>query len=537
MPKRLVPIILFLLILLPSARFAWVNRDMPEFAYLHDDGILFTSAKSLAMGDGYRIASMPETPAQTKQPPLYPLLLSAIWHMNPRFPENLAWATALAWVFLCASLFLVRWYYLANGLGEARSWILVALLGLSPFMILFGTTMFTEVPFLCFVLVALLLAKKDSSWALWATAAAAVCAYLTRTAGIVLFATIPLMWFLEKRTLEQRAKRIVSFLAVVLPFALAWPVWSAMHRAKPMDSTLAYYVDYVSYQFLNVDLSNLGIVLWKNADQVLYGMGALVLPKLVDILPIKILTQVIGFAMIMGVIRMARKGLMRDYALFSIGSVILLLIWHFPSTERLVLPLLPFLLAGLLTEMEHLGNMIKPALRHKDAGQRVVGAGFGLAVASMLLAALGVQTFMAFWYLDSSAAQHRAKLAARRSVYQWIDGNLPREAKVLSYDDPLLYLYSGRKGNYLPLLPRWWYAEDHASIQAAYKDLSNYCRSRGLDYVYFTDEDLSRETGSEDRDAISKLVHSNPELVPVYHQQAGTIFKVSRRYEVVDRSR
>src|SRR5277367_129217 len=71
--------VVFVVLLMPSARFAWRNRDMPDFARLHDDGLLFSSAKSLADGAGYRIPSLPENPNQTKYPPLYPALLGLIW--------------------------------------------------------------------------------------------------------------------------------------------------------------------------------------------------------------------------------------------------------------------------------------------------------------------------------------------------------------------------------------------------------------------------------------------------------------------------
>ena len=528
MTAKLIRILVFALVLLPSARFVWVNRDMPQFAYLHDDGILFTSAKSVALGQGYRIQSMPEQPSQTKQPPLYPLLLSLVWMINPTFPDNLVLASAVAWTFLGISLGLAGWYFKQNGFSEPQVWIMLALLGLNPYTVLFGSTMFSEIPFTCLVIATLLFARQYSKVALAATIAAAACAYLTRTAGVVLFLTVPLLWWMQKR--DQWLQRSISFWSGVLPFALVWPIWAALHRPVSMDETMSYYVDYMGYQFLNVDLSNFAVVLWKNADQILYGMGALALPKIADALPLKLLTQVIGVAMIAGVGKLFRKNLMRDYALFAIGSVLILLVWHFPTTERFVLPLYPLLLAGLIAELTHLTSLLKKAIRHQDMGQRVAAAGFGTAVGALLLCALGVQAFMTFYYLNQTANQQRSQLTARRSAYQWMDANLPASATVLSYDDPLLYLYTARRGNYLPLLPRWWYAEDHQSMQRAYRDLPDYCRRRGLQYVFFTDHDLSRETGAADQEAISKLVHSNPDLIPIYNQTSGTVFRVRTKH-------
>ena len=60
---RLLPGILFLLMLIPSAQYAFRTRDMPGLAGYsgHDAGIMFSSAKSLALGEGYRILSLPHS--------------------------------------------------------------------------------------------------------------------------------------------------------------------------------------------------------------------------------------------------------------------------------------------------------------------------------------------------------------------------------------------------------------------------------------------------------------------------------------------
>src|SRR5271166_2973436 len=101
---RLRVLVVFVVLLIPSAFNVWKNPDMTKFGRLHDDGLLFVSAKSLAIGDGYRILSLPEQPAQTKYPILYPLYLSLIWRLNPHFPENLNLATWFCWPLLVLSL-------------------------------------------------------------------------------------------------------------------------------------------------------------------------------------------------------------------------------------------------------------------------------------------------------------------------------------------------------------------------------------------------------------------------------------------------
>lgn len=514
-------LLIFLLLLLPSARFVWHNRDMPEFGYLHDDGLQYLTARSVAGGNGYRIQSLPENPAETKFPPLHTLYLSIVWRLNPNFPSNLYQASIFCWSVLAALLGLSWLYYRRVGLPLWRVYVLGALLALNPYLILFGVTPFSEIFFTCLVLITLLLVEQTQIHWIILSGVAASAAYLTRTAGIALVAAIPL-YFLWKR----QVKNAVAFTLAMLPGVIVWSLWSRTSMLHTDDATLIYYLDYIRGHSMSVGLDNLAVVVWKNLDQTLYAIGSLILPKVVDLPVVKILTQVLAVASISGVVRMVRKGQMAAYALFGLVSVLILLIWHFPPNERLVLPLLPLILAGLVTELDQLAQNIRGAFTHKDRSQRVAAALFGGAVGVLLAGVLALQLFVTFSYLDESAQQKRAKLQDLKQAYSWISANLPADARILSYDDPLMFLYTGHQGNYLPLLPRLWYAEDHEKMIAAYRDLPAYCRRRGLGYVYFTSDDPSREVGDEDRQKIAEVVKANRDLIPLFHAGIGTVYKV-----------
>jgi hypothetical protein len=493
---------------------------MPQFAYLHDDGILFVSAKSMAHGE-FRIASLPENPLQTKAPPLYPLYLSMIWRLNPNFPDNLLLATGMSWLVLVAFLALVSYFLLTAGLGESRARIVISLIALNPYLILFGCTMFSEVFFACFVVATFLAIRKPGvKWAI-AAGILAGAVYLSRTAGIALLVSIPM--FLA---LKRDWRRAAAFVVAMLPAVIGWTVWTTSHHVHPMDNTLMYYTDYTSYEFLNVGVSNIAIVLWKNLDGLLYGMGSLVLPSILPGLFARILTQVIAVAGIVGVVRLWRRGIMQEYAAFALLSCCILLAWHFPPNERFVLPLLPLLIAGLVTECEHVSQMVMGALKHKDFGQRAVAGAMAAGVAIVLGGAVVTQGYVTFKYLHELAQQKAAKLADQKVAYQWMKENLPPEANVLSYDDPLLYLYTGLRGNYLPLLTKWWYADDQTSPIEAYKDVAAYCVSRNLQYFYFTTQDLDREVGEEGRARIEAAVRANQELMPIFQHGIGTVYKI-----------
>ena len=100
MLRKLIALGVFVLAIVPAAYLAWTLRAMPHLGFYHDDSIYWVSAKSLAEGHEYRIASLPGQPYQTKYPPLYPILLAGIWKINPNFPANLPLATLFAWLLL-----------------------------------------------------------------------------------------------------------------------------------------------------------------------------------------------------------------------------------------------------------------------------------------------------------------------------------------------------------------------------------------------------------------------------------------------------
>ncbi len=396
-------LLIWLLLLVPSLYFVWRNRDMPQFAYLHDDGVLFVSAKSLAEGQ-FRLPSMVENPPQTKFPILYPLYLSAIWRIDPNFPDNLRLANWFCWIMLVACLILAWRLYQSDGYRGWRVWLLTGLLAVNPYFILFGGSMFSEMFFTVCLLATFLAARKHSSatrMPLWMILAgvAAGCAYLSRTAGIPLILSVPL-WLAWKR--KWRAAAI--FAAAMAPFVIGWTLWARAHMPHTDDPTLLYYTDYLRFWWLNIHQSNPLVILWKNLDQLLYGMGSLVLPKVLDAGPVKTLAQVIGVGMIVGLVRLVRRGVAVDYASFALCSAGILLIWHYPPNERFVLPLYPLLIAGLVEELDHLVQMLRPGFRHKDAGQRIAARVLAGGVVLVFGTAVVLELYVTFVFLQETGA-------------------------------------------------------------------------------------------------------------------------------------
>jgi hypothetical protein len=130
--QRLVNVLALVALCLPSLLFVWLNRDVPHFGILQDDGVYFIDAKALAEGSGHRILSLPVQPSDTRYPPLYPLYLSLAWRMIPSFPANLPLALMFSWLSLPVVLALTYIWCRRHQFPVPIVWLVVASFGLNP---------------------------------------------------------------------------------------------------------------------------------------------------------------------------------------------------------------------------------------------------------------------------------------------------------------------------------------------------------------------------------------------------------------------
>jgi len=504
-----------------SAWIAYNNSDLPEFGANHDDSIYFVSAKSLAEGHGYHIPSLVEDPFQTKYGPLFPIYMSLAWRIQPAFPANLRIATLLTWITIPVFLFLSMQLYRQWGFKGARLWILLFLLAINPYIIHFGINIFSEMFFTCLLLGAMLcLNRSGVKWVILAGVIGGF-AYLARSAGVALLVSAPLvmMWRKERRS-------AMLFAVSMAPFFIGWTLWTRAHQFAGADEILTYYTNYFGYARFAISPSDLPVLLWKNADGLLYAFGAMAMPEVTSVLIVKILTQVLGVAMIAGIVRLAKRGIAWHYAAFGAISSAILLVWYFPPNERFILPLAPLLLAGFVTEMENLLGLLRSSVRHKDFSQRFVAYGFGGVLAAVLIGAVALQFFTLFSVMPDAARQKRETALEDRAAYRWMVEHLPQNAAFIAFNDPVLYLNTGHAAFSVIFPPKFWYRDDRAGMVAFYAQLADFARAHGAAYLYSTSQDLDREVGGEDKEAVMKAITTNPALIPIEHLKGGTIYQI-----------
>ncbi|HLK19664.1 MAG TPA: hypothetical protein VKT81_11935 [Bryobacteraceae bacterium] len=523
MLRKLTALGVFILALAPSAYLAWSLRAMPHLGFYHDDSIYWVSAKSLAEGHEYRIASLPGQPYQTKYPPLYPALLAAIWKIAPDFPSNLPLATLFAWLLLPIYLAMVWLFLREYGFRWREQCVLVMIAGLSPVAATFSFSLMPELLFTALLVASVLLAERslsdNAAW--WLPLIAGTCgalAYLTKSAAGPLLFTAP-FYFLWRRQFAKAA----LFFAAMFPAMAGWQWWAARHVSHSWDLVTLYYTNYLGFQLYNVSLRDLPLVFWHNLDGFLLGIGKL----LTFDIPwsAKPLERVVAVAAIAGIVRLARRTQKLQYPLAAAGISALLLVWHYVPDQRFVFPLYPLLLAGLWTELSNVWQALRVALKKPAAGERVVAFAGAGALAALALFVAFTTCFGLFNFLPDLLGSYRDAFESRRPAYEWLAKNSAPDANVFAYDDPLLYLYSGRKSCNLPIPPKFFYHNDDAGIDKLLHSIPDFARQYRISYVLLTPNDFYRDLHEPGARHLADAVEHSTAFRPAFKTPSLEIFR------------
>jgi hypothetical protein len=516
--------ILFVLALLPSAWLAWNWRAMPQLGYYHDDSIYWVTAKSLAHGDGYRIASLPQQPLQTKYPPLYPALLSLVWRINPNFPANLSLATLFAWLLFPPFIWLSWRFFNQQRFSPWECLVLTTLAAFNPVAILLSVSLMSELLFTCLFVGALLLAERASEEGspIWLAAAAGLLgglAYLTRSAAMCLLVGVPLAFLLQRRL-----RQALVFAACMLPAALAWQAWTWVHVSHARDLVTLYYTNYFGFQLYNVPVRDLPLVVWQNLANILAGITKLLIFD-VDFENVNV-QRLVGVAALAGVVRLARQSRRLHFPLTAGVFIVMLLIWHYPPDQRLVFPLYPLLLAGLWTELKNVVLVLRPAWQKKLVAERAVAVLVGTVLASLALFVIFTAVRGDFIVLPDLLGRYRGDLLARQPAYAWIEENTPENANVYAYDDPVLFLYATRKSCSFHVPPRLIYHRDDAGIVDLLHTLPEFVHRQQLNYVLVTGSDFHLDLREQGVKGIADALRHTDVFEPVMRFPGSAIYRV-----------
>ncbi len=434
------------------------------FGLTQDDTIYFSSAQALADGHGYVLPSVPGTPQATKYPILFPWILSAVWRLNPSFPQNVNCAVAVVvifgWGFLVASFLLLRQF---GGIGDAGALLLTLFCAMHPAVLLYSASVLTEIPFAALALAAILLAdsslrkSRDSGLAALSGIFTGLSA-LTRAFGAPVAAGI-FLYFLYRRSWRRAA----VFAACAAPFfaGLLWraivmpPTHAPMALAMTVPAcarqwreTWLYYTNYFAFWKLTVMQ---GHVFWP----MLRDNTILLLqqPGLYFIDPQFVRPPLLGLALaailsaiaVIGIVHNARREGAGPVHFVLAIYIIPILLWDYPAAERFLIPFLPLFVAGLWMEGKHLAQRALKVMRGRGPAGEKIAAICILAICVMAITDTGWTYWAKGRFLARMSATKGKLLRDKRQAYAWLKENTPPDARVIAYEDPSVFLYSGRQ--------------------------------------------------------------------------------------------
>jgi hypothetical protein len=455
------------------AYLALVHRQSSPlwFGYYHDDSLYWTAAQSLASGDGYRMASVPGEPPQTKYPVFFPWVLSWVWSLSPEFPANLS--VAIGAVALGGVVFLGGCFALLRqlGLGDPTALMLTAVCALHPVVIHLGGLLLSDVPFMAVAVWSMVLAgsaldRQQTRHGVWLWGAALVLAVLAcqlRSIGVSLLGGFVLaaLW---RRCYRPAAGCLALAVVVALATvplgslsldarAAGSPEAAGTHsgavEAGGYEQTMQFYGSYLDFWKLSTpDWPTFSALLSFNFREMLKQPAIAVFE-----VPAsgfagfgwQLGAVALSFTVLKGMGSLALAARHPAFAVLGVYAAVVL-VWNYTLMDRLLAWALPLFLAGAWFEIRRLAATTRDTFRRgAPRSERAVAV-----VVMALLAATSL--YGGYRYLWAAPAAMASELAARQRLqaekqqaYQWIRRNTSPEDRFVASEDASLYLFTGRQ--------------------------------------------------------------------------------------------
>ena len=323
---KLAPAFVFLV---AACTAAWALRGPYLVGVFHDDGVYALLAREIARGHGFHYANLPGHPAAVHYPPLYPLLLAALWRLVPDFPGNVPVLLGANTILVGAAA--VGFWYAATRLAQWRSSVAAAAACACtltlPTLTLAGALL-SETLFLAALWPSIVLSQRaldsNARAAMIKAGVAVGLLMLVRTHALALLLALCIL-LAARRSMVNAA--IVAGCAAIVQ--LPWLVYSATAAprvAPPLEGSYGSYLGWFAtgvreggLPFLAATVKHNVVECWLYlGDRVAAGFPA----------PLELAAQVIAIAVVgAGIVAAWRR--LPVLALFIVAYTGIMLVWPY----------------------------------------------------------------------------------------------------------------------------------------------------------------------------------------------------------------
>ncbi len=432
-----------LVVIAVAVVFSWWNLS-PHLGLFHDDGIYAVTAKALAEGRGYRLLSLPTNPVQTKYPPLFPLLLAAVWRLAPAFPQNVI-ALKLVGV-ACFAFTLAIAGELFRKVQSFRVWwkeaAFLAVCGFNALSMSLTDFVLSDHAFATFVALAILVhADPPRGGARLRSvvfgALVAVASVMTRQAGVAVLLA-GLVWA------AMRGRRALAIYGAIAAAYVVASMALRAHAAVVSNPLLTYYTAYELPAMLRL-ARDVRVAVRIVLDNGAYALGTGATVMFFNVVPGG--AFLFGGLTLVGIPRAVRSAgiFLPCFVALYLGQVLL-----YPFLPgRYLLPLVVPVMLCLMHGMSAVAEGLAPRVGSRDGGAVRVVAHAPLA---LLVAACLVWT--STYARPSTATSTRVWFGGRtgygwsgfEETFAWVRSQTASTDIVASAYDPMYFLYTGRVG-------------------------------------------------------------------------------------------
>ncbi len=329
-----------------------------------DNAYYYVLGKALSQGEGYvNIASINKGP-NNHFPPGYPFIISLFMHLS----DSTTFLKILNGVFLLISLILLYELFKRINSNIKLAFITVFFLTLNAHLLQYGTMMMSEISFVLFSYVCLLMVhqsdfgddffKKPSFYLILFTLAAS---YYIRSTGLALFGGIFLYLLLRKKW-KVALSLMAGFVILALPWIIRGQQLGGSSYLEPLVMVNPYRPELGNADlagYITRFLSNIGRYVTREIPN-----SSFPFIQVNYVTPLSLVEWILGIALLAisfyGFYKLWQKGLL--FACYLLATFGILLLW--PEVwrgVRFVLPVMPILLFSILTGIYFLvGNFYPP---------------------------------------------------------------------------------------------------------------------------------------------------------------------------------